>query len=108
MGRVGYPEFAAMDANRGTSSMRAAGPANGPSRRTDWHAVDWRRANRPQPAQAVIAPAVRARIELDPAVVEPSAFRVAAVADIVAQKITATRRPTTPCGRCWSTKVMKT
>jgi RNA-directed DNA polymerase len=26
--------------------MRAAGPANGPSRRTDWHAVDWRRANR--------------------------------------------------------------
>src|SRR5207249_3086489 len=26
--------------------MRANRSANGPSRRTDWHAVDWRRANR--------------------------------------------------------------
>jgi RNA-directed DNA polymerase len=43
---VGYPEFAAMDANRGTSSMRSSGPANGPERRTDWDAIDWRKAQR--------------------------------------------------------------
>ena len=26
--------------------MRAPGTANGPTRRTDWHAIDWRKAQR--------------------------------------------------------------
>jgi RNA-directed DNA polymerase len=35
-----------MTANRGESWMQSSGDANGPERRTDWDAIDWRAANR--------------------------------------------------------------
>jgi RNA-directed DNA polymerase len=46
VGPVGYPKDAATAANRGTSWMQSPGLANGPERRTDWDAIDWRKAQR--------------------------------------------------------------
>jgi RNA-directed DNA polymerase len=49
VGLVNHPKGVVMVAKRGTSSMRPPpGPANGPTRRpgTDWHAINWRQANR--------------------------------------------------------------
>src|SRR5262249_57671120 len=44
--RVSHPEGAVRGANRRTSLMQRHGPANGPAGPTDWHAVNWRRADR--------------------------------------------------------------
>jgi RNA-directed DNA polymerase len=44
--RVSHPKYAVKAAHRGASWMQSASFVNGPSRRTDWNVVNWRRADR--------------------------------------------------------------
>ena len=46
MDRVNHPKYAVTVANRRKSWMRVVDSANGPTRRTDWTTVNWRKAER--------------------------------------------------------------